>query len=49
MAAVTPQKVRCEIGSYYPAGTLVKPPLRQYAEPLPASVKDDKTTRKRTT
>jgi len=31
MAAVTPQKVQCEIGSYYPAGSSVKPPPRQAA------------------
>ena len=24
MAAVTPQKVQCEIGSYYPAGSVVE-------------------------
>ena len=34
MATVTPQKRQCEFGSYYPAGTLVKPPLRQAAGTL---------------
>ena len=37
MAAVTPQKQRCEHGSYYPAGTLVKPLPRQAAGLLCAS------------
>ena len=37
MAAVTPQQRQCEPGSYYPAGTLVKPPLRQAAWTLSAS------------
>jgi len=36
MAAVTPQQRQCELGSYYPAGTLVKPPLRQAAGTLAA-------------
>jgi len=31
IAAVTPQKRQCEFGSYYPAGTLVKPLPRQAA------------------
>jgi len=31
MAALAPQQRQCELGSYYPAGTLVKPPLRQAA------------------
>jgi len=31
IAALAPQKRQCEFGSYYPAGTLVKPQLRQYA------------------
>ena len=31
MAAVTPQTVQCEIGSYYPAGSSVKPPPRKAA------------------
>jgi len=34
MAALAPQQRQCEFGSYYPAGTLVKPPLRQAARPL---------------
>ena len=34
MAALAPQKRQCERGSYYPAGTLVKPPLRQAAGTL---------------
>ena len=37
MAAVTPQKRQCELGSYYPAGTLVKPPPRKAANTLGAS------------
>ena len=37
MAAVAPQKRQCELGSYYPAGALVKPPLRQAAGTLHAS------------
>jgi len=31
MAAVAPRERQCELGSYYHAGTLVKPPLRQAA------------------
>ena len=38
MAALAPQQRQCELGSYYPAGTLVKPPLRQAAGTLAASV-----------
>jgi len=34
MAAVAPQKWQCELGSYYPAGTLVKPPPRKAAGTL---------------
>ena len=34
MAALAPQKRQCELGSYYPAATLVKPPLRQAAGTL---------------
>jgi len=37
MAALAPQQRQCELGSYYPAATLVKPPLRQAAGTLPAS------------
>ena len=37
MAAVTPQKRQCEFGSYYPAGSLVKPPPRKAAGTLSAS------------
>ena len=37
MAAVTPQKRQCEIGSYYPAGSSVKPPPRKAAGTLYAS------------
>ena len=37
MAAVAPQQRQCEFGNYYPAGTLVKPPLRQAAGTLYAS------------
>ena len=37
IAALTPQKRQCEFGSYYPAGTLVKPPPRQAAGTLGAS------------
>jgi len=37
MAAVTPQKRQCELGSYYPAQTFVKPLPRQYATTLHAS------------
>ena len=37
MAALLPQQRQCELGSYYPAGTLVKPPLRQAAGTLGAS------------
>ena len=36
MAALAPQQRQYEFGSYYPAGTLVKPPLRQAAGTLPA-------------
>ena len=36
IAALAPQKRQCEFGSLYPAGTLVKPPPRQAASPLPA-------------
>ena len=32
IAALAPQKQQWELGSYYPAGTLVKPPLRQAQE-----------------
>ena len=39
IAAVTPQKQRCEHGSYYPAGTLVKPLPRHAAGLLCASSK----------
>ena len=38
MAAVTPQKRQCELGSYYPAGSLVKPPPRKAAGTLRAMV-----------
>ena len=31
MAAVTPQKRQCKLGSYYPAQTFVKPPPRKAA------------------
>jgi len=34
MAAVAPQKQQCELGSYYPARTLVKPPPRKAAGTL---------------
>ena len=34
MAALAPQQRQCELESYYPAGTLVKPPLRQAAGTL---------------
>ena len=34
MAALAPQQRQCELGSYYPAGTLVKPLLRQAARTL---------------
>jgi len=37
MAALAPQQRQCELGSYYPAGALVKPPLRQAAGTLSAS------------
>jgi len=37
IAVVTPQKQRCELESYYPAGTLVKPLPRQAAGLLCAS------------
>ena len=36
MAAVAPQKRQCELVSYYPAGTLVKPPPRKAAGTLVA-------------
>ena len=39
MAALVPQKVQCELESYYPAGTLVKPPLRQAAGTLVATLR----------
>ena len=38
IAAVCPQKRQCELGSYYPARTFVKPLSRQYATTLSASV-----------
>jgi len=31
MAAVAPQKRQCELGSYYPAASVVKPPPRKAA------------------
>ena len=31
MAALAPQKRQCELGSYYPAGSSVKPPPRKAA------------------
>ena len=34
MAALTPQKQQCEFGSYYPAGSVVKPPPRKAAGTL---------------
>ena len=37
IAAVSPQKRQCELGSYYPARTFVKPLPRQYATTLSAS------------
>ena len=37
IAAVSPQKRQCELGSYYPARTFVKPLPRQYATTLGAS------------
>ena len=37
IAAVSPQKRQCELGSYYPARTFVKPLPRQYATTLQAS------------
>ena len=37
MAALAPQKRQCELESYYPAATLVKPPLRQAARTLYAT------------
>ena len=37
MAAVTPQKRQCELGSYCPARTFVKPPPRKAAGTLIAS------------
>ena len=33
IAALPPQKVQCEFGSYYPARSLVKPLPRQAAPP----------------
>jgi len=36
IAALAPQKRQCELGSYYPAGTLVKPLPRQAAGTLEA-------------
>ena len=37
IAAVSPQKRQCELESYYPARTFVKPLPRQYATTLTAS------------
>jgi len=37
MAALAPQKRQCELGSYYPARTLVKPPPRKAAGALGVS------------
>ena len=36
MAALAPQQQQCKLESYYPAETLVKPPLRQAAGTLHA-------------
>jgi len=38
IAALAPQKRQCELGSYYPAGSLVKPPPRKAATTLYAMV-----------
>jgi len=38
IAAVTPQKRQCELGSFYPARTFVKPPPRKAAGTLVAMV-----------
>lgn len=40
MAAVTPQKVQCEIGNYYPARTLVGAATSPICRPLMASKKN---------
>jgi len=40
IAALAPQKRQCELGSYYPAGTLVKPLPRQAADTLAAIGRD---------
>ena len=37
MAALAPQKRQCELGSYYPAASLVKPPPRKAAGTLGVS------------
>jgi len=38
MAAVAPQKRQCELGSYYPAASAVKPPPRKAAGTLHAGI-----------
>ena len=43
MAAVTPQKVQCEIGNYYPARTLVGAATSPICRPLCTMLLDDIT------
>ena len=47
IAAVSPQKRQCELESYYPARTFVKPLPRQYATTLAVSAESvvDKVSR----
>jgi len=49
MAAVPPLTILCEIQRYYPAGTAVKPPLRQAAGTLPAILRKCVFSTKKTT
>ena len=44
IAALAPQKRQCEFGSYYPAGTLVKPLPRKAAWTLWASLRTAQRT-----
>jgi len=40
MAAVAPHKRQCNLGSFAPARSSVKPPLHKAASTLPASIKN---------
>ena len=47
MAALAPQKRQCELGSLYPAGSLVKPPPRKAAGTLGVSGRTVQRTKTR--